>query len=53
MNSRYKIKVVKECIIEADSDSEANQIADILADRESRSKAFGNTIFVYAEAQRV
>jgi len=45
--SQYKIKVVKETILDLDSDLEAEQIAEFLADREVRQKAFGNSISDY------
>jgi hypothetical protein len=51
--SQYKIKVVKETILDLDSDLEAEQIAEFLADREVRQKAFGNSIFIYSDYEKV
>lgn len=51
--SRYKIKVIKETVLDLDSDIEAEQIAEFLADREVRQKAFGNSILVYSDYEKV
>lgn len=52
-NSKYKIKIVKECYIDAESDTEAEQIADILVSRESRSFTFGGAMLIFSETERV
>lgn len=51
--NRYKIKIIKETLLDLDSDLEAEQIAEFLADREVRQKAFGNSIFVYSDYEKV
>lgn len=53
MVKQYKIKVIKESILEAETDYEAEQIAEILTQREGISKAFGNTMFVYSDVEPV
>jgi len=50
---QYKIKVIKESILEAYTDQEAEQLAEILAQREVDTKAFGSAMFVYADVEPV
>lgn len=50
---QYKIKVIKESILEAWTVEEAEQLAEILAQREVDSKVFGSAMFVYADVEPV
>jgi hypothetical protein len=51
--NQYKIKVIKETVIELDSDIEAEQVAEILAEREVRNRAFGSTLFIYSDFEKI
>lgn len=50
---QYKIKVIKESILEAETDDEAEQIAEILTQREGVSRAFGSPMFIYSDVELV
>jgi hypothetical protein len=51
--NRYKIKVIKETILDLDSDQEAEQIAELYASRETGSKMLGGVAFVYSDYELV
>jgi hypothetical protein len=51
--AQYKIKVIKETIVTLDSDTEAEQVAELLANRELGQQAFGNPLFVYSDFEKV
>lgn len=53
MQSKYKIKVTKETILELDSEFEAQQIADMFAERETLSNFIGNRTFVSCDYELV
>lgn len=52
-SSRYKIKVVKEIFMDLDSDTEAEQIAEMFVSREVGSKMLGSVAFVYSDYELV
>ena len=51
--AQYKIKVIKETIVTLDSDTEAEQVAELLANRETGQSAFGRTLFVYSDIEKI
>lgn len=53
MECSYRIRVIKECTINASSDSEADQIAELMVNRELKPTIIGNPVFVYSEFERV
>lgn len=51
--AQYKIKVIKETIVTLDSDVEAEQVAELLANRETGQQAFGKALFVYSDFEKM
>ena len=51
--SRYKIKVVKEIFMDLESDTEAEQIAEMFVSREVGTKMLGSVAFVYSDYELV
>lgn len=53
MHSKYRIKVTKEMMLELESELEAQQVAEIIADRESGMSFAGNLALVYCDYELV
>jgi len=51
--SRYKIKVVKEIFMDLESDTEAEQVAEMFVSREVGTKMLGSVAFVYSDYELV
>ena len=52
METKYKVKIINESIIDAFSDMEAKQIADILCERLSVPSYLGNLTITYSEIEK-
>jgi hypothetical protein len=52
MTTHYKLKVIKEIILGLETKNEAEQIADLLASRET-SNFIGNLSYVYTEIEEL
>jgi hypothetical protein len=48
---QYKLRVIKEILLNLDSEDEAEQILDLLAGREGSYNIAGNKTFVYTELE--
>tara|TARA_B100002019_G_scaffold73910_1_gene63842 strand:- start:6301 stop:6474 length:174 start_codon:yes stop_codon:yes gene_type:complete len=51
--NQYKIKVVKETVVDLKSDIEAEQVAEMLACREDNTPAFGYMTLVYSDYEKI
>lgn len=51
--NRYKIKVIKETLVDLDSELEAEQVAEMLANREVRDRTFGSMVLIYSDYEKV
>ena len=52
METKYKVKVINETYINALSDNEAKQIAEILITRQSTASLLGHDVFTYSEIEK-
>lgn len=53
METQFLLRVVKEIYIDLNSIEEANQIAELVANRESLNTVFGNLTTVFTEVEQL
>lgn len=49
METKFLLRVIKDVYVDLKDINEANQIAEMIADRESKHTVFGNMTSVYTE----
>jgi hypothetical protein len=52
MATKFLLRVIKDVYVDLKSDDEANQVAELLASRESHDSFLGNMTSVYTEVHR-
>jgi hypothetical protein len=53
METKFCLRMIKETYIDAENRNEAEQIAEILSQRESNEKVFGRLVTIYTEVEEV